>query len=47
MDVLWTSPWVIIPVLIMPVVIIGLAKAIKRLKDKKEAASAESSTPQS
>jgi hypothetical protein len=47
MDTLWTSPWVVIPVLIMPVVIIGLAKAMKRLKDKKEAAPTESSTPQS
>ncbi len=46
MDALWTSPWVVIPVLLMPIVIIGLAKSMKRLKDKKEA-STESSTPQS
>ncbi len=29
------NPWVLVPVLIMPVVIIALAKSWKSLKDKK------------
>lgn len=29
------NPWVLVPVLIMPVVIIALAKSWKNLKDKK------------
>jgi hypothetical protein len=47
MDILWTSPWIVVPILLMPLVIIGLAKSMKRLKDKKEEKGAESTTPQS
>jgi len=41
MDALYANPWVLGSILIMPVIIIGLAKSWKRLKDKK----AENATP--
>jgi len=46
MDALYANPWVLGGILIMPVLIIGLAKAWKRLKDKKaEAAATTGQTP--
>jgi hypothetical protein len=48
MDALYANPWVLGSILIMPVLIIGLAKSWKRLKDKKaEAAAAQGQTPPS
>jgi len=40
MEILYTNPWILGSILLMPVAIIGLAKAWKRLKDKKAEASA-------
>jgi hypothetical protein len=44
MDALYANPWVLGSILIMPVLIIGLAKAWKRFKDKR--AEAQAQTPQ-
>jgi hypothetical protein len=49
MDALYANPWVLGGILIMPILIIGLAKSWKRFKDKRaEATSAsqqQSQTP--
>jgi len=48
MDALYANPWVLGGILIMPVLIIGLAKSWKRFKDKRAesiAAAAQSQTP--
>jgi len=46
MEVLYTSPWIVGCILVIPVVIIGLAKSWKRLKDKKaEKAAGTTTTP--
>jgi hypothetical protein len=37
MDILFTSPWILGSILLMPVAIIGLAKAWKRFRDKRAA----------
>jgi hypothetical protein len=47
MDALYANPWVLGGILIMPILIIGLAKSWKRLKDKKAEAAAAASQQQS
>lgn len=39
---LFQNPWVLVPVLIMPVVIIALAKSWKNIKDKAASKEAQS-----
>jgi len=45
MDALYGNPWILGSILLMPVLIIGLAKSWKRFKDKRAEAQT-SQTPQ-